>query len=509
MNIDEEEIHRISRRSPNEVAKVLTDLYALIAEQAERFAELSALNAQLTQRIAKQAARIEELEDQVANLKRQLGQHSQNSHKPPSSDSFRKPTNLRKPGGKKGAPKGHPGHTLHQVDQPDSIVIHRVTACSQCSAPLEGEPCEGYEKRQVFDLPQPRIRVTEHRAERTRCPHCHSRQQAAFPERVTAPTQYGESLTAWAVYLLSYQMLPLRRACELIADQTGHYPSEATLLACLKTAHEHLAPYEQTIREQALASPVAHADETGVRIEGTPQWLHTFSTTDWTFQAVHDKRGSEAFDDLGLIPRYPGILVHDCNMPYFKDGYSFEHALCGAHLLRECQGIAEYDRQHWASHMKDHLQLCWRLAQSARQANRPLAPKTVTRLERRYAAILQNGETEWQQGRKREKTGPRGRKSKSKAANLGERFRLHQEAILRFLRDARVPFDNNQSERDLRMVKVKVKILGTFRTWKGAEQFARARSFISTLRKQQAPILSSLLSAIRHTFVFPLLDQPT
>lgn len=208
MNIKEEDIHRISHQPPSEIAKVLTDLYALLAEQAERFAELSAHNAQLTKRITEQAARIEELEDQVANLKRQLDQNSQNSHKPPSSDSFRKPTNLRKSGGKKGAPRGHPGHTLHQVDHPDTIVIHRVTACSQCSASLEGEPCEGYEKRQVFDLPQPRILVTEHRAERTCCPHCHSRQQAAFPDRVTAPAQYGESLTAWAVYLLSYQMLP-------------------------------------------------------------------------------------------------------------------------------------------------------------------------------------------------------------------------------------------------------------------------------------------------------------
>ncbi|WP_176706692.1 IS66 family transposase [Paenibacillus hemerocallicola] len=145
----------------------------------------------------------------------------------------------------------------------------------------------------------------------------------------------------------------LRRACELIADQTGHRPSEATLLACLETAHEQLAPYEQTIREQVLATPVAHADETEIRIEGTPQWLHTFSTPEWTFQAVHDKRGSEAFDDIGLIPRYSGILVHDCNMPYFKDGYSFELALCGAHLKR---------------------------------------------LERRYTTILHDGETECQQG---------------------------------------------------------------------------------------------------------------
>ena len=484
MNISKEEIHQISHRPPEEIAKVLTECFALLTQQSQR---------------------IEELEKQVANLKRQLGQHSQNSHKPPSTDGFRKPTNLRKPGGKKGAPFGHAGHTLQQVDQPDTIITHRVTTCSRCSASLEGVPSDGCEKRQVFDLPEPRILVTEHRAERICCPSCQSRQQAPFPAQVAAPTQYGDSLTAWAVYLLSYQMLPLKRACELIADQTGHLPSEATLLACIESAHQYLAPYEQTMRMQVLASPVAHADETGIRIEGTQEWLHTFSTSNWTCQNVHDKRGCEAFDDIGLIPSYTGILVHDCNNPYFKEDYRFVHALCGAHLLRECQGIAEYDRQHWAAHMKHHLQLCWRLVQSARRADRPLAPNTITRLEQRYAAILQAGEHEWHAGRKREKKGTKGRQTKSKAANLGERLHLHQSAILRFLRDARVPFDNNQSERDLRMAKVKIKIIGTFRTWKGARQFARARSFISTLRKQQAPILSSLLSAIRKEFVFPAL----
>jgi hypothetical protein len=195
-------------------------------------------------------------------------------------------------------------------------------------------------------------------------------------------------------------------------------------------------------------------------------------------------------------------------MPYFKDKYSFRHALCGAHLMRECQGIAEYDHHHWAPQMKQLLQTSWRLAQSARQAERPLAPNTIKRIEERYDAILQLGESEWGQGRKREKTGPRGRKSKSKSANLGERFRIHKEAILRFLRDDRVPFDNNQAERDIRMIKVKQKISGTFRTWRGAEQFARARSFISTLHKQSLPILDSLASALKQNFHFPCLPQP-
>jgi transposase len=159
--------------------------------------------------IDQQAEKIEKLEKRVHDLERQLGQNSNNSSKPPSSDGFRKPTNLRKPGGKKGAPKGHQGHTLHRVDTPDILITHAVTSCSRCSASLILEPCAGYENRQVFDLPKPCLVVTEHRAEKKCCPYCRSLQQASFPDGVNAPVQYGDSLTAWAVYLIAYQMLPL------------------------------------------------------------------------------------------------------------------------------------------------------------------------------------------------------------------------------------------------------------------------------------------------------------
>lgn len=461
-------------------------------------------NRRLTELVERQAARIEQLELRVKDLERQLGQNSNNSSKPPSTDGFRKPTNLRTPGGKKGAPKGHKGHTLKFSECPDEVIEHSLSRCSVCSTSLQKQDSMGYERRQVFDLPEPRMLVTEHRAEKKYCPCCQRIQQAAFPQEVSAPVQYGHSLTAWTVYLVSYQMLPLDRACELFADLTGHRPSEATLLSRLKQGYEQLAPYEQTIRDHLATAAVIHADETGARIEGARQWLHNISTPHWTFQAFHDKRGSQAFDDIGFLPDYNGIVMHDCNMPYFKEKYRFEHALCGAHLIRECQGIAEYDRHHWASQMKALLQMGLKLFQSARRANRPLAANTIRYIEERYDAILRWGELEWEQGRKREKTGPRGRKSKSKAANLGERFRVYKEAILRFLHDVRVPFDNNQAERDIRMVKVKQKISGTFRTWEGAAYFARARSFISTLRKQDLPILSSLMSALQHQFHFAI-----
>jgi transposase len=468
----------------------------------EQVLQISKGDLEIAEFITQLLNRIDFLENRVKELERQLGQNSQNSSKPPSSDGFRKPTNLRKPGGKKGAPLGHKGHTLKMVENPDTLITHTITTCSQCSASLAGIPCEGYERRQIFDLPEPRLLVAEHRAEKRRCPHCSTLQQASFPAEVRAPVQFGPGFAAWTVYLNMYHMLPLERIGQFFADLTGHRPSEATLLSHLKTMHQDLAPHVQTIRKQLLASPVAHADETSIRIEGKKQWLHNVSTSHWTYQAVHDTRGSQAFDDIGILPNYTGILMHDCNMPYFKDKYAYSHALCSAHLIRECQGIAQYDHHRWAIRMKRLLQVSWRLVRAVRQAKRALPPDQVQRIKQLYDQIIRQGESEWGSGRIREKTGPRGRKSKSKAANLGERFRLHKEAILRFLQDARVPFDNNQAERDIRMAKVKQKISGTFRTWEGAEQFARARGFISTLRKQNLPVLTSLTAVLRGEFCF-------
>jgi transposase len=314
------------------------------------------------------------LENRVQELERQLNQNSKNSSKPPSSDGFRKPTNLRVPGGKNGAPKGHDGHTLRFVEHPDEVVIHPLPWCSHCSASLNAVTQSGYEKRQVFDLPVPRLFVTEHRAEKKCCPFCNHTQQAAFPAQVNAPVQYGEGFASWTVYLNMYQMLPLERTQQFFADLTGQRPSEATLLSHMEGMHQ-----------------------------------------------------------------------------------AFGHALCCAHLMRECQGITDYDHHRWSIQMKQLLQESWRLAHAAKQENRELDEDKLLALERRYDEILRRGEAEWRKGKKREKTGPRGRKSKSKAANLGER---------------------------------------------GAEQFARARGFISTARKQGHCILSFLTSVLLGNFRF-------
>ncbi|MFK7697797.1 IS66 family transposase, partial [Paenibacillus sp. HJGM_3] len=351
-----------------------------------------------------------------------------------------------------------------------------------------------------FDLPAPRMLVTEHRAEKKCCPFCQTAQQAEFPEGIHAPAQYGDGVTAWTAYLHGYHLLPLDRIGQMFEDLTGYRPSDGTLLTSIRNLKQALVPVNQIIQEQLLASPVVHADETGTRVQGKKHWVHTVSSANWTLLAVHCTRGTPAIEAMNVLPRYTGILVHDFYHIYFKDKYRFQHALCNAHLLRECQGIAEHDHHEWSSRMKELLQSAWKQASAARRSRKPLARAAIEEIEQRYDRILREGEAEWSLDVVREKTGPRGRKIKSTAANLGERLRLYKRDILRFLYDTRVPFDNNQAERDIRMVKVKEKISGTFRTTLGADVFASIRSFISTLLKQNRPIIASLQLAYRGHF---------
>jgi transposase len=473
-------------------------------------AEIEALNhriktleAQLNE-LRNQSAEIEDLQVRVKILEGQLNQNSRNSSKPPSSDGLRKPpVNLRKPGGKMGAPYEHKGHTLQQTEQPHHMVtLPAPEVCPNCSTSLHDTPVTGQEKRQVFDMPLPQLVVTQWQAEQKWCECCDHLVHAPFPAEVRAPVQYGSGIAAWTAYLNARHMIPLQRIQELFADLTGHCPSEATLLSMMDRVHDQLEPHELFIRDRLLQAPILHSDETGYRVGGTTEWLITHSTAEWTYLSVQDVRGINGFDAIGVLRKYKGIVVHDCFAPYFSHKYDFVNALCGAHLMRECIGIVQNDRQRWATRMLRLLRTAWHIAKEARANNRALKSEDIHRIERIYDNILKQGVTEWHRGVVRPKTGPRGRKCKSKAQNLGERFLLHNTSVLRFLHDARVPFDNNQAERDLRMAKVKQKVSGSFRTWTGAQRFARAHGFISTLRKQSIPVLQSLSSVAQGKFTF-------
>src|SRR5665647_680364 len=388
--------------------------------------EIASFITLLLEQNAKLEDQVRKLEERVKDLERQLGSKSNNSSKPPSSDGLRKPKSLRVPGGKKGGKPGHEGTTLRFADHPDSIERHTVQMCECCQASLDDSTLLREGRRQVFDLVPVQMQIIEHRVERKRCSHCRTLNQGEFPAGVDAPTQYGEHLKAFMVYLNVHQLLPIERIQQLLRDLTGYSPSEATILTHMGNLHEALAPVEAVVREQLIKSDVVHADETGTRVQGKLQWMHTATNAQWTLYGIHEKRGYLGMNAMNVLTQYEGIVVHDCWASYFKDLYRFEHALCGAHLLRECQGIIDYDGQAWAETMQALLQRACHEAKQARYLDEGgVSALHQQQMAQAYDEILLQGESENPGSPSLPTETKRGRKAKSKAQNLLARFSLY------------------------------------------------------------------------------------
>jgi transposase len=433
--------------------------------------------------------------ERVEELERRLGLNSNNSGKPPSSDGLKKEPrskSLREPTGKKsGGQAGHEGKTLRQVENPDEVIDHYPKTCTGCGEALGTEAATEYQKRQVFDLPEPQsLHVTEHRAHRSCCPQCGTETQAAFPNEVTAAAQYGAYLTALVVYFQCWQFIPEDRLAELLRDVFGVDLATATIAAMGHKKAEELTGLADHIGEQVKQAPVKHMDETGYRIAGFLQWLHVASTWLLTFYHTSRQRGARL---EGVI----GIIVHDFWRPYFTMAGTL-HALCNAHHLRELKALIDIEKEPWALAMYRFLRHACHAANLARRRNRGLKPGFLLWLYARYDRIIAQGVAFHESqpplaasvgadGRKR-----RGRTRRRTGHNLLIRLRDHKEDALRFLTNPDVPFTNNQAEQDLRMMKVKQKISGSFRTETGAQTFAILRTVLSTARKQGWNILATL-----------------
>jgi transposase len=448
--------------------------------------------------IAAQQALIAELRARIAELERRLGLNSGNSGKPPSSDGLKKKpvrvTNLRERSGKKtGGQKGHPGKTLSRTESPDVTVDHFPETCAGCGAELDKTMANGHTARQVFDLPEPQpLTVTEHRAHGCLCTACGTETRAAFPEGVTAPVQYGARIAAVVVYLLHYQLLPEKRLAALMADLFGVNLVTATIAGMSRSCAARFQGFAATVRDQVAAAPVKHMDETGFRIGGKTQWLHIASTIWLTFYRVSPKRGS-------LLENVLGIVVHDHWKPYYTLK-GVLHALCNAHHLRELQALVEIEKEDWARRMQTLLRRACHAANLAREQNVALSPGLIALFERCYDAVLTEGLAFHEAqpalistARKR-----RGRAPRRVGHNLLLRLSTRKADVLRFLSDPTVPFTNNLAERDGRMMKLRQKISGGFRSYDGAEDFAVIRSLISTARKQGWDILQALTSRPAH-----------
>jgi transposase len=429
-------------------------------------------------------ARINALEARIEVLENQKSKDSKNSSKPPSGDGFVKRTKtLRTKSGKKsGGQKDHPGSTLEWCEEVDEVFIHPVVECTSCGTSLESVEVLNLSCRQVQELPPIKLVIHEHQAEEKCCPHCGILNQGKFPAFVNSLVQYGPRFKGLMVYLMEGQLLPSERARELLEEVIGCEISEGTLYNTRLRCYEQLAAVESYIKAGIQVAPVVHFDETGLRVKSKLMWLHV-ACNDWlTAYCIDPKRGQLAMDAIDILPNFEGVSVHDGLASYGK--YDSTHALCNAHHLRELRFIVERYEQDWASDMMILLVEIKTNIEIARAAGKTSLTLTqIADFERRYQELIQTGlianpplpiDLDLPK--------PKGRPKQTPPKNLLDRLQLYQSAVLLFMYDWRVPFDNNQAERDLRMMKLKQKISGTFRSMEGAQQFCRIRGYLSTQR---------------------------
>jgi len=454
------------------------------------------LSAEVEELIASLMGRISALEAEVADLRRQLGQDSSTSSKPPSSDGLKKkpriPGSLRGRSGKaSGGQTGHEGGTLRQVAEPDCVVRHEACACGHCGRPLDPKSARGIEKRQVFDLVERPLMVTEHQASIYRCENCRGVTKAAFPDGVVSAVQYGERVKAAAVYLNIQQLIPEDRTAQALSDLFGApLICPASIVAWVGKKAQELRRVYAFIGERVAEAKVRHLDETGFRIAGKLQWLHTTSSLSFTFYRADEKRGAIPEDLQG------GVVVHDHFPPYHRLD-AVDHAFCNAHILRELESLIEFDHEPWAELMRDMLLAANLAVDKAREAGaRALVPDELAAFVERFWAAVRLGLAFHRALPKlAAKASARGRVKHRPGHNLLQRLKTFQTETLRFLTDFDVPFTNNLAEQDLRMMKVKMKISGSFRTLEGAHIFARLRSVVSTARKHGSNILQILTAS--------------
>jgi transposase len=437
--------------------------------------------------IEKQQAEIDLLKTEVAELKAQLNQNSQNSNRPPSSNGFNqpKPALKRKKKRNKGGQRGHPGKTLKRVAKPDVVVDCEPSDC-QCGKPVWSQTSEIIDSRQVFELPEPSLEVIEFRRIKRKC-GCGRMGCGEFPSEVVAPVQYGERVQAMVSLLSVHGCLSYGKIGQLFADLYGYELNTATAQTMVKRTAE-VMPME-AIKATVSEAKVVNFDETGLKENGKLKWLHTASTAELTYQFVHPKRGKEAMrSEKSILAEFLGIGVHDCWESYFTFS-QVQHAICHAHLLRELTGIIENTDSKWGWRMKRLLLRMYVASDYGRGII-----KEIGEFEVRYDKILAEAEAEEPPP---EKVHQKGKLKRTKGRNLLERLKKHKAAVLLFAVEKEVPFTNNQAERDIRPAKVKQKMSGGFRAESGSESYASIHSFISTLRKQSRQVFQELVSVIK------------
>ena len=433
----------------------------------------------------------------IKEQKRQLELNSSNSSKPPSSDINRsknkRKNNSRTQSGKKsGGQKGHKGKTLQTEKHPDITIPHTPEIC-QCGHHLNsGDLIIRQEERQVIDIPKPEVKTTSHLVTVVKCPCCGSEVKGEFPKDVKAPVQYGINLKAYVVYLMIYQLIPYKRTTDLL-ENLHHLPiSEGTLNNILRDFAGRIDMPIEFIKQQIIDSEVAHFDESGLYVDGKRDWLHVAATDLFTFYFHHESRGFEATEAAGILAKFQGSACHD----FWKTYYKYEHlihSLCNAHHMRDLQGLFDTDELPWSLDMKSFFSAAKKIVDAAKESDKTkLDSQLIAEMEEQYQQIIDEGYKVIPPPPPRKK-GQRGPIKKGRARRLLERLDEKRDEILDFIYDFSKPFDNNQAERDIRMIKVKQKISGTFRSPIMAKFFCKIRSYISTTIKHGVNVYDAII----------------
>lgn len=443
-------------------------------------------------------SQIHKLESKIHELEARLSKNSSNSSKPPGSDGLNKPPKTSSQRGKSdkkpGGQIGRTGKTLLQVENPNQVITYSPIECEGCGSNLSNIEGVSIEKRQVFDVPRPEVNVTEHRVEVKKCPCCGETSKGLFPDNIRAPVQYGERVQALVVYFQHQHLLPVERVCQIFEDLFGITISPGTCSKIDQKLFNNLDSFETNLKAYLLASKVLHFDETGMRCNKKLHWVHVTSSQLATFYGFHAKRGQEAINEFNLLPKFQGNVVHDHWFPYFAFT-QVAHGLCNAHHLRELTFIHEQEKEEWASEMKKLLLKSKKLIEGSFE-NGYLAEEIKNQIEKEYAEIVLKGLI-YHLNLSPLPSNRRGKRKQRAGKNLLDRLVDKRDSVLRFIHDFTVPFSNNLGEQDIRMMKVKQKISGCFRTVAGGVIFCRVRSYISTARKQGWQIWDALAEAVK------------
>jgi len=463
---------------------------SLITQKNKLIKAMIGLIRSLRKDLKESKLKVAEYEAQLAKYKHP--KNSNNSSIPPSKDENRlkrtksqRTKSHRKPGGQ----KGHKGSKLDMVTNPAHIITHNIETCEHCSSQLS-ETSGQYESRQVFDIPTVSIEVTEHRVIKKTCKKCGQKNKASFPENLIQKAQYGDRIKALTIYLQNYQMLPFARCSELIQDLFGHKLSKGSLANFQEKCHHSLTDYQQQIKSILLAAKVVHGDETGIKVNGILHWMHVLSNEQISLFAAHKKRGKEAMNDIGVLQDYCGTLVHDRFSSYFS--YKCDHSLCNAHILRDLNYVEETFDAPWANTMKKLLVK----AKNKKDKDPDIKPAYYSRIYNQYVNLIRPVIKAYDK-----------RLKKTDEQRLAFALEKHKRLFLKFIQQPEIPFDNNQAERDLRMIKVKQKVSGCFRSPKHADYFARIRGYISTVKKNKKYVLAEIQNALTGNPMIPQMAE--